>query len=209
MADKQLEALLQENRRSRRPRTSSRTPTPTARRQTKPKDRLKFWAGFAKELHWFKPWTKVLEWKLPYAKWFVGGKTNVCYNCIDRHLTHARRNKAAIIWEGEPGEQPHAHLPASCTARSAASPTSSRPSASRRATSSPSTCRWSPSSPSPCSPAPASARAHSVVFGGFSADAIADRINDARPSCVITADGGYRRGAVVPLKKNVDEALAR
>src|SRR5947209_445813 len=67
-------------------------------------DPEKFWAGIARELHWFAPWTKVLEWELPWAKWFVGGKINLSYNCLDRHVDSARRNKTAILWEGEPGE---------------------------------------------------------------------------------------------------------
>ena len=103
--------------------------------------------------------------------------------------------------------QPRADAIRCCTARSASSPTSSRARASRPATASPSTCRWSPKRRSPCWPAPASAPSHSVIFGGFSADAVADRNNDAKAKLVVTADGGWRRGKVVPLKQNVDEAL--
>jgi acetyl-CoA synthetase len=69
-----------------------------------------FWASMAKELDWFKPWEKVLEWNPPFAKWFVGARTNIAYNCLDRHLTTARKNKAAIIWEGEPGDEAHSDL---------------------------------------------------------------------------------------------------
>src|SRR5437870_5221809 len=106
-ADKAIEALLKENR--------SFAPSKAVRDKAvmgdskiygrAEKDRLKFWEGFAKELIWFKKWNRILEWKLPYAKWFVGGKTNISYNCLDRHLSGSRRNKAAILWEGEPGEE--------------------------------------------------------------------------------------------------------
>jgi acetyl-CoA synthetase len=105
MADKALEALLQENRTFAPSKEFVKNAHANNAKVYKPKDRLKFWEGFAKELHWFKPWKKILDWKLPFAKWFVGAKTNMSTNCLDRHLETARRNKAAILWEGEPGEE--------------------------------------------------------------------------------------------------------
>ncbi len=82
-----------------------------------------FWAEQAESLHWFKQWNKVLDWNEPHAKWFVGGKINACYNCLDRHLDGPRKNKAAIIWEGEPGDTPRADATRTCIAKSASSPT--------------------------------------------------------------------------------------
>src|SRR5213083_724891 len=166
----------------------------------------KFWAREASELLWRSKWKTVLEWKAPFAKWFVGGKLNISENCLDRHLTGPRRNKAAIIWEGEPGDrrtltyqQLHQEV-----------------------------CRFAnvlkrnkikkgdriiiylPNIPETAIAMLACARigaVHSLVFGGFSADSIRDRIIDSGAIAVITADGAHRRGAIVPLKKNVDDAL--
>src|SRR5437867_2383723 len=166
----------------------------------------KFWAREASELVWRAKWKKVLEWKVPFAKWFVGGKLNISENCLDRHLTGARRNKAAIMWEGEPGDkrtltyqQLHREV-----------------------------CRFAnvlkrndikkgdrviiylPNIPEAAIAMLACARigaVHSVVFGGFSSDSIRDRITDSGAIAVVTADGAYRRGGIVPLKKNVDDAL--
>jgi acetyl-CoA synthetase len=101
----------------------------------------KFWAKEASELTWQKKWTKVLDWKVPYAKWFVGGKINVCENCVDRHADGPRKNKAAIIFEGEPGDRTVLTYKPSSSARSASSPTCSRPTASSPRTAWPSTCR--------------------------------------------------------------------
>ncbi len=165
-----------------------------------------FWSDVANELDWFARWEKVLEWKPPFAKWFVGAKTNLAHNCIDRHLKTWRRNKAAIIWEGEPGETRvltyhdlHREV-----------------------------CRFAnmlrflgvgrgdrvgiylPMVPEAAIAMLACARigaVHSVVFGGFSADALRSRLADAEAKVLVTADGGYRRGAIVPLKANADEAL--
>src|SRR2546428_160887 len=166
----------------------------------------KFWAREASELTWRGRWKKVLESKAPFAKWFVGGKLNISENCLDRHLSGPRRNKAAIIWEGEPGDkrtltyqQLHREV-----------------------------CRFAnvlkrnyikkgdrviiylPNIPEAAIAMLACARigaVHSVVFGGFSADSIRDRIIDSGAIAVVTADGAYRRGGIVPLKKNVDDAL--
>src|SRR5438552_8293533 len=166
----------------------------------------KFWAREASELVWRAKWKKVLEWKARFAKWFVGGKLNISENCLDRHLSGPRRNKAAIIWEGEPGDkrtltyqQLHREV-----------------------------CRFAnvlkrneikkgdriiiymPMVPEAAIAMLACARigaVHSVVFGGFSSESIRDRILDSGAVAVITADGGFRRGNVVQLKKNVDEAV--
>jgi acetyl-CoA synthetase len=169
-------------------------------------DPEKFWGKAAKELHWFKKWKKVREWEQPFAKWYVGGKTNIAYNCLDRHLKTARKNKAALIWEGEPGDvrtltylQLHREV-----------------------------CRFAnvlqnlgiqkgdrvivymgmvPELPVALLACARIGATHSVVFGGFSAEALRDRINDASAVAVITQDGAYRRGAEVPLKSSMDEAL--
>jgi acetyl-CoA synthetase len=165
-----------------------------------------FWSEQAQALLWRRPWEKVLDWKPPFAKWFVGGQLNLSENCLDRHLTTWRRHKAAIVWEGEPGEvrtltylQLHREV-----------------------------CRFAnvlkglgvakgdrvgiylPMIPEAAVAMLACARigaTHSVVFGGFSSEALRDRMNDAQARLVITSDGGYRRGSVVPLKANVDGSL--
>ncbi len=166
----------------------------------------KFWAGEASELLWQKKWTKVLDWKPPFAKWFVGGKLNVSENCLDRHLTGHRRNKAAIIWEGEPGEkrvltyhQLHREV---CVFANILKRNG---------------CKkgdrviiYMPHIPEAAVAMLACARigaVHSVIFGGFSSESIKDRVNDSRAAFVVTADGGYRRGQTVTLKQNVDHAL--
>jgi acetyl-CoA synthetase len=170
-------------------------------------DPEKFWADLAQtELHWFKPWDTVLKWNPPHAEWFSGGRINISYNCLDRHLPTWRRNKAALIWEGEPGDtrtltyqQLHTEV-----------------------------CRFAnvlkrigvqkgdrvalylPLIPELAISMLACARigaTHSVVFGGFSSSALVDRINDAKCKAVVTADGGWRRGNEVKLKAAVDEAL--
>ena len=168
-----------------------------------------FWAEqAARKLHWFKKWDRVLDWKPPHAKWFVGGTTNVSYNCLDRHLHSPRKNKAALMWEGEPGDsrvltfqQLHRETCkfANCLKKLGVNK-------GDRVT------IYMPMIPEAAIAMLACARigaTHSVVFGGFSAEAVADRNNDAKSKLVITADGGWRRGKVVPLKANVDTALAK
>ena len=166
----------------------------------------KFWAREASELLWQKKWTKVLDWKIPFAKWFVGGKLNVSENCLDRHLDTARRNKAAIIWEGEPGEkrtltfqQLHHEV---CKFANVLKRNKIRKGDR--------VIIYMPLIPEAAIAMLACTRigaVHSVVFGGFSSESIKDRITDSQATAVITADGGYRRGAVVALKQQVDEAL--
>jgi acetyl-CoA synthetase len=167
----------------------------------------KFWGQQATELLlWRQKWHTVLKWEAPLAQWFVGGKLNVSENCLDRHLTGARRNKAAIIWEGEPGEvrtltyqQLHREV---CKFANVLK--------RNHVQKGDRIIIYMPMTPEAAIAMLACARigaVHSVVFGGFSSEAIKDRVNDSQPKLVITADGGYRRGAIVPLKKNVDEAL--
>lgn len=169
-------------------------------------DPEKFWAEIATELHWFKPWEKILEWNEPYAKWFVGAKTNLAYNCLDRHLA-TRAAKPAIIWEGEPGEQrrltyQELHQAVCQFANSLKSLGIKQGDC---------IAIYMPMVPELAVALLACARIgaiHNVVFGGFSAEALESRINDSKAKIVITADGSYRRGAIIPLKVAVDEALA-
>ena len=166
-----------------------------------------FWASIAQELHWFKKWDKVVnKSNAPFYKWFEGGKTNISYNCLDRHLTTGRKNKAAIIWEGEPGDQRvltyqqlHREV---CKAANAFTEQGLKK-GDRVAI-------YMPMVPELAITMLACARigaVHSIIFGGFSANAIVDRVNDAECSMIVTADGGYRRGAPMPLKPTVDEAM--
>ncbi len=165
-----------------------------------------FWKECAGELFWFKPFTKVLDWNFPLVKWFVGGELNASYNCIDRHLAGPRRNKAALIWEGEPGDSRVLtyQMLAGEVARCANGLRSLGVKFGDLVT------IYMPMVPEAVIAMLACARigaTHSVVFGGFSAEALRDRINDAEAKVCITADGGWRRGQIVELKRNVDEAL--
>ena len=166
-----------------------------------------FWAGAARELHWFKPWDKVLEWDLPWAKWFVGGKLNLCFNCLDRHAQGARADKTALIWEGEPGEVrrlTYAELHAEVQKLANALKSLGIKKGDRVAI-------YMGMTPELAMALLACARIgaiHSVIFGGFAANAIADRVNDAGCVAILTQDGGYRRGNEIKLKHTVDEALA-
>jgi acetyl-CoA synthetase len=171
------------------------------------RDPEKFWAGLAGELEWSRPWTTVLDWRPPHAKWFVGGQLNVSVNCLDRHVRGARRNKAAIIWEGEPGDRRtltyfDLHRQVSTFAnvlKSLGTKKGDR------------VALYMPLVPELAIAMLACSRigaVHSVVFGGFSAESLRDRINDAQARLLVTADGGYRRGNIVALKAIADEAVA-
>jgi acetyl-CoA synthetase len=165
-----------------------------------------FWEEWARELDWFEPWDRVLEWTPPRAKWFEGGKLNVAHNCLDRHLTGPRRNKAALVWEGEPGDTrtyTYWDLHREVGRFSNVLKGLGVARGDRVAV-------YLPMIPEAVIAMLACARIgaiHSVVFGGFSADSLRDRILDADAKVLITADGGYRRGSVVPLKDTADRAL--
>jgi len=165
-----------------------------------------YWASRAATLEWMSPWHTVLEWKPPHARWFLGGTLNASVNCVDRHVHGPNRNKAALIWEGEPGDrrtltywdlyrevQKFANVLKSLGVQRG----------DRVGV-------YLPLIPEAAIAMLACARIgaiHSVVFGGFSPESLRDRMNDAKAKVVITADGGYRRGQIVPLKRNTDKAL--
>ncbi len=164
-----------------------------------------FWGEQAQALDWFQPWSKVLDWKPPFAKWFVGGKINASYNCVDRHCVGPNKNKAALIWEGEPGD------------RRVLRYQDLQREVSRFANvlkglgvkSGDVVAIYMPLVPELVIALLACARIgapHTVVFGGFSGEALAGRIQDCKASVLVTADGGYRRGKVVPLKQHADDA---
>ncbi|WP_254174568.1 acetate--CoA ligase [Planktothrix pseudagardhii] len=166
-----------------------------------------FWAELAEtELHWFQKWDQVLDWQPPFAKWFVNGKINISYNCLDRHLTTWRKNKAALIWEGEPGDsrtltylQLHREV---CQMANVLKQLGVKK-GDRIGI-------YMPMIPEAAIAMLACARIgapHTVVFGGFSAEALKDRLVDAEAKLVITADGGWRKDAIVPLKEQVDKAI--
>jgi acetyl-CoA synthetase len=165
-----------------------------------------FWGSIARELDWFEPFKKVLEWDAPWAKWFVGGKINLTHNCLDRHLATWRKNKAAIIWEGEPGDirtltylQLHSEVSKFANVlKSLGVKKGDR------------VAIYMGMTPELAIALLACARIgapHTVVFGGFSSQALVDRINDSQAVCVVTQDGAWRRGVEVKLKPAVDEAL--
>lgn len=165
-----------------------------------------FWGNIARELDWFEPWTKVLEWDAPWAKWFVGGKLNLAHNCLDRHLGTWRKNKAAIIWESEPGEvRTLTYLQLLSEVSRCANVLKSL--GVRKGDR---VAIYMGMTPELAVAMLACARVgapHTVIFGGFSPQALVDRINDAQCTCVITQDGTYRRGTEIKLKAAVDEAL--
>ncbi len=165
-----------------------------------------FWAGWAEKLEWFEKWDRVLDWQAPHAQWFVGGKLNAAHNCLDRHVRGPNRNKAALVWEGEPGDQRtltywdlHREVGKFANVLKGLGVEKG----DRVAI-------YLPMIPEAAIAMLACARLgaiHSVVFGGFSADSLRDRIVDAEARVLITADGGYRRGRVIPLKDTADKAL--
>jgi acetyl-CoA synthetase len=171
-------------------------------------DPAKFWERQAENLDWFKRWDTALEWNEPFAKWFVGGTINISYNCLDRHLTTSRKNKAAFIWEGEPGEQRtltylqlHREVCRFANVlKKLGVKTGDR------------VALYMPMIPELAIAMLACARIgapHTIIFGGFSADAIRDRVNDCDCRLIVTADGAYRRGSEIKLKEIVDEAAAQ
>jgi acetyl-CoA synthetase len=170
-------------------------------------DPERFWATVAGDLHWFKKWDKVLDWNLPWAKWFVGGTMNLCYNCVDRQALGERANKTAIIWEGEPGEirrLTYAELHVEVQKFASALKSLGIGKGDRVAI-------YMGMTPELAIALLACARIgaiHSVIFGGFAAHAIADRVNDSSCVAVITQDTSYRRGNEIQLKRTVDEAMA-
>ena len=213
MADKkplaEISDLLQEDRsfppsQAFRDQANVRDEEVYARAQRDPE---RFWADFASELEWSTPWTRVLEWNPPHAKWFVGGTLNASVNCVDRHIRGPRRNKAAIVWEGEPGDRrtlTYFDLFRQVSQFANVLKSLGVKRGDRVAL-------YLPLIPELAIAMLACARigaVHSVVFGGFSAESLRDRINDAQATVLVTADGGWRRGQVVPLKQMADEALA-
>jgi acetyl-CoA synthetase len=206
--ERMLETLLEESRRFEAPERFRETAhvTDPAIYERAASDPAAFWEAWARELDWFEPWDRVLEWDAPRARWFDGGKLNVAHNCLDRHLVGPRRNKAALVWEGEPGDTRtytywDLHREVSRFANVLKGLNVGR--GDRVAI-------YLPMIPEAVIAMLACARIgaiHSVVFGGFSADSLRDRIVDAEARVLITADGGYRRGSVVPLKDTADRAL--
>ncbi|HTI64810.1 MAG TPA: acetate--CoA ligase, partial [Gemmatimonadaceae bacterium] len=165
-----------------------------------------FWEAQANELEWFEKWKTVCEWKPPHAKWFVGGKLNISVNCVDRHVRGPRRNKAALIWEGEPGDRRTLTYWDLYVEVQKFSNVLKRLGVHRGDR----VAIYMPLIPEVVIAMLACTRIgaiHSVVFGGFSPDSLRDRINDAKARILITADGGYRRGGIVPLKRNSDKAI--
>ena len=207
-SDQPIEALLAEERRFPPPEGVARSANmaDSGIYQRAAKDPEAYWAQAAESLEWIRKWDRVLDWNPPIAQWFVGGKINVSVNCLDRHVRGWRRNKAAFIWEGEPGEErvlTYADLYREVNRFANAMKRLGVRKGDR-------VTIYMPMIPELPIALLACARIgapHSVVFGGFSAESLRDRINDAQSKLVITADGSYRRGQIVPLKRNVDEAL--
>ena len=165
-----------------------------------------FWGKIASELHWFEPWQKVLDWNAPWAKWFAGGKINLSYNCLDRHAATWRKNKAAIIWEGEPGDVrtlTYQQLLDEVSKFANVLKGLGVQKGDRVAI----YMGMTPELPIAMLACARIGAPHTIVFGGFSAQALIDRITDANAVCVITQDGSWRRGSEIKLKPAVDEAL--
>lgn len=202
-----LESLLQEDRIF-KPTSefSAQANIRTSEIYDRGQDYLSFWGNQAERLDWFEPWEKTMEWHPPFAQWYLGGKLNASYNCLDRHLKDWHRNKAALIFEGESGDSriltyQDLHREVSQFANVLRSLGVSK---GDRVT------IYLPMIPEAVISMLACARIgapHSVVFGGFSSEALRDRVNDAQSKVVITSDGGFRRGSIVPLKENTDVAL--
>jgi acetyl-CoA synthetase len=203
-----LDTLLTEQRRFPPPQSFvARANGVSALQQAAEKDREEFWAEQARALQWIRPWDQVLEWQPPHAKWFLGGQLNASANCVDRHLDGVTRNKAALIWEGEPGDRRVlTYWDLAREVRKAANALKRLGVAKGDRV-----AIYMPLVPEAIVAMLACARigaVHSVIFGGFSAESVRDRVNDAQAKVLITADGGYRRGQVLPLKRLADAAMA-
>ncbi|MFG0258577.1 MAG: acetate--CoA ligase [Phycisphaerales bacterium JB043] len=177
------------------------------------RDPESFWDHVAKKLDWFSPWSKVLEWDAPDARWFVGATTNLCHNCVDRQVNDGLGDRPAIIWEGEPmpGDTPEIRTLTYADLKRETSRFANVLKGLGVGKGDIVTI-YMPMVPELAIAMLACARigaAHSIIFGGFSAQAIADRVHDASSKIIITADGGWRRGSIVPLKQNVDDACER
>jgi acetyl-CoA synthetase len=207
-ADGAIDALLQEDRRyppseEFKAQANWNDPKIYERAEADP-DR--FWEEQAKAIDWFKPWNKVLEWDPPHAKWFVGATVNASYNCVDRHLKSWRRNKAAIIFEGEPGDArvlTYRDLYREVNRCAAALKRLGVKKGDRVAI----YLGMVPELPIAMLACARIGAPHTVIFAGFSADSIADRVNDCGATLAITADGGWRRGNKIPLKDTMDKAM--
>src|SRR5438067_10818073 len=207
-ADGAFDALLQEDRRyppsdEFKAQANWNDPRIYERAEADPEG---FWAEQAQAIDWFKPWSTVLEWNVPNARWFVGAEVNASYNCVDRHLKTWRRNKAALIWEGEPGDT------RVLTYRDLYREVNRCAAALRRlgVNKGDRVAIYLGMVPELAISMLACARIgapHTVIFAGFSADSIADRINDSGATFAITSDGGWRRGNRLPLKETMDKAL--
>ena len=206
MSQKAIEALLVETRKFMPSKEFKKTAVAKKKVYDEGKNTEAFWGKIAGELHWFEKWDKILEWNPPWAKWFVNGKINVSYNCLDRHINTVKKTKAAIIWEGEPGDEKvltywdlyrevnkFANVLKKLGVKKGDRVTIYLP--------------MIPELPIAMLACTRIGAPHSIVFGGFSAESLKDRINDSQSKLLITADGGYRRGQILPLKRNVDEAL--
>jgi len=210
MATDRIETLLDEQRRFPPPNTFTaqahvRDITPYERARRDPEG---YWADWAKQLEWSRPWDRVLEWKPPHAKWFLGGKLNASVNCLDRHVRAGNSGRVALIWEGEPPGEVRRITYGELHADVNRFGNVLRGLGVKRGDR---VAIYLPMVPEVAVAMLACARigaVHTVVFGGFSAESLRDRINDAGAKVLITADGGYRRGAIVPLKSNADDALA-
>jgi acetyl-CoA synthetase len=210
MATDRIETLLDEKRRFAPPdsfkaQAHVRDTTPHERARRDPEG---YWADWAKQLEWSRPWDRVLEWKPPHAKWFLGGKLNVSVNCLDRHVRAGKSGRVALIWEGEPPGQVRRITYGELHADVNKFANVLKGLGVRRGDR---VAIYLPMVPEVAVAMLACARigaVHTVVFGGFSAESLRDRINDAGAKVLITADGGYRRGAIVPLKQNADDAIA-
>jgi len=203
-----IEALYQEDRRiPPPPEFTQRALVPDESIYQKANQNLEaFWAEQAESIDWFKKWDRVMKWEPPWVQWFIGGKLNVSYNCLDRHLKTWRRNKAAIIWEGEPGDErvlTYNDLHREVNKFANVLKKLGVKKGDRVAIYMP----MIPELPIALLACTRLGAPHTVVFGGFSPESLRDRINDAEARVLVTADGGYRRGGIVPLKQNVDESL--